>query len=103
MAAVTSCIRVELDEEEEAELYFICGYVSHQEGLSSDEILAPEALAPSQFTTLISRGKLRHPPLWLFAFSQFAYDVFKKLRSDCAVKMQRLFQSLYNIAVKHAR
>ena len=49
--AITNCIRMELDEEEEAALYFICGYVSHQEGLPSDEILAPEALAPSQFTT----------------------------------------------------
>ena len=62
--AVTNCIRVELDEEEEAALYVICGYVSHQEGLPSDEILAPEALAPSQFTTLVSRGNLRHQPLY---------------------------------------
>jgi hypothetical protein len=60
-----------LSLDEEAALYFICGYVTRKLRIDPNNHLSATPLSDeSQFTELVSRGKLLHPPDWLFVFSQ---------------------------------
>ena len=49
--------------------------------ISADDIEA------SEFTELVSRGKLRHPPHALFDLSQYIYTFFKTRPNKCCTKI----------------
>ena len=64
-----------LSESERSSLYFICGYVTFKENLEGAEVI--EHSDESEFTELVSRGKLKHPPIDLYDLSQYLYSFFK--------------------------
>lgn len=80
---------VDVDETELAALYFICGYVALKESIPSDESSPANFPRESEFTSLVSRGKLRHPPEWLFAISQVAYHLFQKAKRSCGNQVRK--------------
>ena len=73
----------ELNEEERSSLYFICGYVAYKEGLG---VTYDDSVPESVFTNLVSRGKLSHPPVELFDYSQYCYTFFKAREKKCCTK-----------------
>jgi hypothetical protein len=94
--ALNSCIQVNLNDDELATLYFISGYIAHKEDILVQDGIPTNELPSSQFTELVSRGKLCHPPDWLFVFVQCAYSVIRKTNATCANKSQRLLLRLFN-------
>lgn len=45
----------------------------------------------SEFTTILSRGRLRHPSRWLFRCTQLCYACFLLNETRCSKRMKRLF------------
>ena len=85
-------------EEEISALYFISGYVEKKFGTSlfvKEVTLGRE----SEFTDLVSRGKLCHPSDELFHFSRYAYRIFNLMtcesRCQCATYVCKIFHKLY--------
>lgn len=70
LEALDSCIVDEpnISDDENSVLYFICGYVARKENFPQKTI--DVQLPESEFTTMVSRGGLQHPPHWLFKFSR---------------------------------
>ena len=66
-----------LSEDEKASLYFISGYVTYKEDLSVPETLIEVDQEAAEFTKLVSRGKLKHPPSNLYDMSLYMYTFFK--------------------------
>ena len=60
---------------EKSTLYCISGYVARKEKLSTSHT-SPN-LPESEFTDLVSRGKLVHPPAELYDLSQYLLSFFK--------------------------
>ncbi len=83
--------------EEEAALYYVCGYVAVSIG---ERCVTPlVACSESEFTEMVSRGKLSHPTPALFQFSRIAYCAMKKLQAlrdfpKCANRVTKLFKIL---------
>ena len=65
----------ELSSNEKSTLYYISGYVSAKENLSTEGL--SQELPESEFTELVSRGKLMHPPGDLYDLSQYFLAYFK--------------------------
>lgn len=84
-----------LDETELVSLYYVCGYVAMKENIPSDADTPPVDAEASDFTDLVSRGRLRHPPEWLFYFSQLAFHLFRLSRHSCANQMTKMMSELY--------
>ena len=64
-----------LSESERSALYYICGYVTFKENLEgSNDVLESNA---SEFTEMVSRGKLKHPTVDLYDLSLYLYCFFK--------------------------
>ena len=62
------------------QLYIICGYVSFKENLPvSDGVVTLSY--ESEFTELVSRGKLKHPPPELYDLALYLYSFFKNRHS----------------------
>jgi hypothetical protein len=77
-------------------LYFVAGYIAMKEQMRSDynEDIDTEH---KEFTALVSRGKLRHPPQWLFNFSQATYAAFLSLsEKNCAPHICAIFQQIFD-------
>ena len=74
-----------LTEVEKSSLYYIVGYVAAKENLSvSNE--NDNQHPNSEFSTLLSRGKLSHPPLKLFDLTCVLYTYHQEVHptpSDC--------------------
>ena len=64
-----------LSESERSPLYFICGYVTFKENLEGSEVVHHPN--ENEFTEMVSRGKLKHTPLYLYDLSQYLYCFFK--------------------------
>ena len=73
-----------MNEAERASLYYICGYVTFKESISVDEIIYSAA---SEFTDMVSRGNLKHPPPALYDLSLYLYSFFKKRKNKCCTKI----------------
>jgi hypothetical protein len=74
-----------LSSHEISSLYFVAGYIAMKEGVAivnGGEIYDEVS---SEFTRLVSRGKLHHPPEWLFNFSQAAYTTFLNIEERCCI------------------
>ena len=77
-----------LNNTEKSILYYICGYVTHKEGIvcsDADEVISlPQE---SEFTQNLSRGKLKLPPINLYDLSQYYYAFFKSRNRKCCTKI----------------
>ena len=84
-------------------IYYLCGYVSFKMGcFHSETCHAGER--ESEFTSLVSRGKLKHPSEALYAFARCCYFIFKHIivrhhddNIKCANRMIRLFLCLSDV------
>ena len=86
----------ELSSNEKSTLYYISGYVSAKENLSSEGL--SQELPESEFTELVSRGKLMHPPGDLYDLSQYFLAYFKKSNRKCCTKgFIKAFQMIYSM------
>ena len=78
----------DLNITEKSSLYFICGYVAKKEDVIcidvDDVVSLPEE---SEFTTQLSRGKLKYPPINLYDLSQYYYAYFKSRNAKCCTKI----------------
>ena len=79
---------------ERSSLYFICGYVTFKEILVGADVI--EHSDESEFTELVSRGKLKHPPIDLYDLSQYLYSFFKTRKPKyCSKIFFQAFQYIY--------
>lgn len=69
-----------LNEQEKATLYYICGYIAFKEKIG---VVYDETLPQSEFTEIVSRGSLSHPPLELYDLSQYCYAFFESCQKKC--------------------
>lgn len=94
--AITSC--TPLDANVEAALYYSCGYVAKKQNICRKENIPLEQTGPSEFTDLVSRGKLTHPNTELYTFSRMCYKLFISLTSltnlKCANQIVNMFTLL---------
>ena len=65
-----------LSKNEKSTLYFVSGYVARKENLTTDTNFMK--LPESEFTELVSRGKLMHPPAALYGLSQYLLSFLKE-------------------------
>ena len=85
-----------LSSNERSILYFISEYVARKEDLKSgpNVIKLPE----SEFTELVSRGKLMHPPSLLYYLSQYLFSFFKlSPRKCCSKYFKKGFHLIYTM------
>ena len=98
-----TCVAVADDtisEEEDAVLFFIAGYVTHKW-----KPLTPGAstftTTASEFTSLLSRGRLSYPPEELFQYVRLCYALFNtfpnaEARFRCVTYISKLFFFFYS-------
>ena len=85
-----------LSETEKSNLYYISGYVAAKEKLSITMDNVPENQHPySEFTTLLSRGKLAYPPTELFDLSCVLFAYYKEVDKSCVKHLMVAFQLIY--------
>ena len=84
-----------LTEVENSTLFYIAGYVSFKESIKSD---APttEITEFSEFTEMVSRGKLSYPPSNLVALSKCIYSCYKIFDKSCSVKLLAAFKIIFD-------
>jgi len=87
-----------LSEDERAALYFISGYIAYKEKISEfDGMLTNSDHDAGEFTKLVSRGKLKHPPTDLYDMSLYLYTFFKSHIKKCCSKIfLEAFTYIYN-------
>ena len=101
MLLLDDCIRTTddaLSPEEVAAVYYIAGYVTYKLNMDGPAMPA-DNVDESEFTTLVSRGRLRHPSDELFQFARFAYGLFCLFDDDsrfkCSSYVCKVFGCLY--------
>lgn len=88
-----------LTENEISILYYISGYVTFKEDLETYES-EPESLPPaSEFTDMLTRGKLKHPPADLYDLSKYLYAFFKMRSPKCC---NEIFLQGFKIIYEHS-
>lgn len=93
-----------LSAEESSALYYACGYVAYKMGgcYASPEVSVDD-VPESEFTDLLSRGKLSYPSDSLFAFAVNCFYVFKTVTSElsdnskCSSRTIHLFSCLLDV------
>lgn len=85
----------ELTEIERATLFYICGYVAQKEKMPTNDTPCNES--HSEFTKLLSRGKLRFPSEELFDLSLYLLSYYKNVEmKSCTNRMVTAFQKIYD-------
>ena len=85
-----------LSEVEKSNLYYISGYVAAKEHLSISIDNATEEQHPySEFTSLLSRGKLSYPPSELFDLSCVLFAYYKQVDKSCVKHLMIAFHQIY--------
>ena len=78
---------------ERSSLYYISGYITCKEKIDVDT--ANVEYAESEFTTMVSRGKLCHPSEELFDLSLYLYTYYKSLEDkSCSTRLLRAFERI---------
>ena len=80
-----------LSPEENASIYFVCGYIAKKVGLVSSRSTSPE----SHFTNLVSRGLLTYPPKWFFVFGQLCYSFSLSSNIRCVTRLSQAFALVF--------
>ena len=85
-----------LTVEEKSVIYYIAGYVAKKDNLagSTDDGHFNETPA-SEFTSLVSRGKLSHPPDELFDLTCALFSYYKHVEKTCIKHLLVGFQQIY--------
>ena len=85
-----------LCEAEKSNVYYVSGYVAAKERLSikTDEVEEKDRKY-SEFTSLVSRGKLSYPPSELFDLSCVLYAYYKEVDKCCINRILVAFQEIY--------
>ena len=69
---------------EKSSLYYICGYITKKQ-LMQSSVESADAIPESEFTQLVSRGKLSHPPGDLYDLSQYFFAISKKKNRNVVI------------------
>ena len=70
-----------LTEAEISTLYYISGYVTYKEDLETASGNLADLPPGSEFTNMLSRGKLKHPFSDLYDLSKYLYSFFQNERT----------------------
>ena len=85
-----------LSEVEESNLHYISGCVAAEEHLSITIDNVTEEQHPySEFTILLSRGKLSYPPSELFDLSCVLFAYYKQVNKSCVKHLLIAFHQAY--------
>ena len=88
-----------LSDSEKSTLYYIGGYITHKEGLTSSEIDILSYVKASEFTKMVSRGKLCHPLGDLYDLSQYLFAYYKNTpEKSCANRLIKAFTEISEVA-----
>ena len=88
-----------LTESEKSTLHYICGYITHKEGLVPSENVTPDYIKASEFTRLDSRVQLSHPSEDLYDLSQYLFAYYKSVPvKTCANRLIEAFQEISDVA-----
>ena len=68
---------------EKSSLYYVSGCITRKGDLHDSSYDYVEPLPKSEFTKLLSRGKLSHPPAELYDLSQYFLCYFKMKNAKC--------------------
>ena len=87
----------ELSETEKSSLYYIAGYVAKKENLcaTNEEEDESKKKPHSEFTTLVSRGKLSHPSTELFDLTCVVFCYYKNVEKEFIEHLMLAFQEIY--------
>ena len=91
-------LRCTLSDMEQSSLYYISGYVAKKEHLTihySVDVDQGVEYPCSEFTTLLSRGNLTHPPPELFELSCILYCYYKNVEKTCVKHLLHAFGEIY--------
>ena len=90
-----------LTESENCSLCFVAGYLAFKESIECGFDIQLCDCKDSAFINLLSRGKLKIPPQWLFAYVCESYHMFKHGDFRCSMRFQRLCMLLYDSLYVH--
>ena len=88
-----------ITDNERASLFHIAGYIAFKENTSSTLLKESDIFleADSEFTKLVSRGKLKYPSENLFDLSLYLYGYYKSITDKkCINKLLVAFEIIYN-------
>ena len=88
-----------ITDNERASLFHIAGYIAFKENTSSTLLEESDIFleADSEFTKLVSRGKLKYPSENLFDLSLYLYGYYKSITDKkCINKLLVAFEIIYN-------
>jgi hypothetical protein len=84
-------LSLEVSVNERSALFYIAGYIAKKEnmeavgGIDSDD---------SEFTRLVSRGRLMYPPAYLFDFCLLCYAFYTRCPKSCRRELVRIFGTI---------
>ena len=96
---LNSCFEnsVSLLESERSSLYYICGYVAHKEKSMIMDTKEIENNSNSEFTKMVSRGKLDFPKEELFDLSLYLYSYYKSTENKtCTTRLLKAFERIHD-------
>ena len=87
----------ELTDEERSSLYYIAGYVAKKHDLcaADEEEKDSNKKTESEFTTLLSRGKLSYPTSELYDLTCVLYNYYKNVEKECIEHLLVAFHEIY--------
>ena len=79
LTIVTGSDTETLTVTEKSSLYYICGYIAFKEEIvCEDDAEKVDLPNEAEFTLNVPRGRLKLPPINLYEFSQFVFQIAKK-------------------------
>ena len=84
----------DFSDEEKSTLFYICGFITMKHGLECESQNIQNLPPSAEFTLLVSRGKLKIPPAWLFNLSLYCYKWFILTAPTCTKHTVKLFTYL---------
>ena len=83
-----------LSEFDKSTVYYISGFVAKKENIGSHSTI--EDCPQSEFTELVSRGSLCHPPIDLYELGLVLFSYYKSLPDKtCIIKVLKAFREIY--------
>ena len=87
----------EITTEVKSALYYISGYVAMKEGIGLDDPQIQNSEI-SDFTTKVSRGLLKHPPVQLLELPFYLYAYYDAVEMKvCATRLLKAFTQIYEV------
>lgn len=86
-------------DEEDSALFFISGFVAKSTDPNATAVLPSDPLPESEFTELLTRGRLTFPSSQMYTFTRLCYGAFTKLSNlqniaKCSSRTRKLFTLL---------